>query len=142
MGASKIAAQPGNFGEVGEKRFLLRGIPGLVFDELIQRVNLHLGQDESGGASAAQRLIIVSQKMRHARVLKAASNFTSRSAVRSLDAPARQPLLRTLRKTSTFQRIAYHSNFSIASARERAGKSVTSFQSMRSRSLGVSRSWA
>ena len=49
MGTRELAAQPGNFGEVAGQRFLFQRIHGLVFDELIQPVNLHLGQGESGG---------------------------------------------------------------------------------------------
>src|SRR4051812_11135420 len=83
---------------------------------------------------------MVSQKMRQASRQKTDSNFISRSAVRSQEASARQPDLRILWKTSIFQRNAYHTNFSIASARERTGRSVINFRSIFSRSVGVPRS--
>jgi hypothetical protein len=60
-----------------------------------------------GSASGAARFIMVSQKIRHARMQKMAMRLTSRSAVRSLASSARQPDLRILWNVSIFQRVAY-----------------------------------
>src|ERR1700722_13618606 len=74
--------------------------------------------------------------MRQSRMQNMAMRFTRRSAVRSFDASALQPDFMILWKTSIFQRNAYQSIFSIASARECTGMSVISFQSMGSQFLG------
>ena len=60
------------------------------------------------------------------RMQKSAIRLTRRSAILSFDSSAMQPDLRIFRHTSIFQRIACQSSFSIASARERTGKSVIS----------------
>lgn len=68
--------------------------------------------------------------------------LTSLDAVRSRDVSTLQPDFRTLWKTSIFHRRAYHCSFSIASSRERTGRSVSSFQLIRARPFGVPRSSA
>ena len=92
-----------------------------------------------GGASGADRLIIVIQNTRQLRMQKMEIKLTSRSAVLSFDSSALQPDFSILWKTSIFHRIAYHSSFSMASRRDRTGKSVINFHSIFFLFLGVPR---
>ena len=96
----------------------------------------------SAGACGAHRLIIVSQNMRQLRMQNTEIRFASRSAVRSFESWALHPDLRILWNLSIFQRMAYQSSFSIASARDRTGRLVSSFHSMPGRPGGTSRSCA
>ncbi len=80
---------------------------------------------------------MVIQKSRQLRIEKTAIRFTSRSAIRSLDASALQPDFKILWYVSIFQRDAYQTSFWMASARKLMGRSVRSFQSIGSRSLGA-----
>lgn len=91
----------------------------------------------SVAACDADRPIIVSQNMRQLRTQNTAIRLVSQSAVRSLDSSALQAELRILWKISIFQRMAYHSSFSIASARDLTGRSVISLHSMRARERRV-----
>src|ERR1700723_2607436 len=54
--------------------------------------------------------------MRQLRMQNSEKRFANRSAVRNLDSSALQPDLRILWNISIFQRIAYHSSFSMAYA--------------------------
>src|ERR1700724_297336 len=65
-----------------------------------------------------------------------------RWAVLSFDSSTLQPDLRILWNTSIFHLKAYHSSFSIASAREPTGRSVISFQAIFFLFFGVPRSSA
>jgi hypothetical protein len=89
-----------------------------------------------------ERLAIVIQKTRQLRMQKIATRLTIRSAVLSRTSSALKPDFKILWKVSIFQRIAYQSSFSIASLRDRTGRSVTSFQSILSLPFGASRSVA
>ena len=71
-----------------------------------------------------------------------ARRLAIRSADRRRDSSARQPDFRILWKVSTFQRIAYQRIFSIASWRDRTGRSVRSFHSIGFRPRGGFRSVA
>ncbi|MET4046104.1 hypothetical protein ABIC03_007843 [Bradyrhizobium sp. RT6a] len=73
---------------------------------------------------------IVIQKTRQLRMQKTDIRLVRRWAVRSFDSSALQPDLRILWKTSIFHLKAYHSSFSIASAREPTGRSLISFHSI------------
>jgi len=64
-----------------------------------------------------------------------AIRLARRCAVRRRESSARQPDFRILWNVSIFQRMAYQWSFSMASARERTGKLVISFQSMGSASV-------
>ena len=88
------------------------------------------------------RFGIVSQNMRQLKMQNKARRLTSRSAVRSLDRSAWQPDFRILWKTSIFLRHAYHSSFSMASAREWIGRLVMSLHAIGSRPRGFPRSTA
>lgn len=77
-----------------------------------------------GGAPGAERLSIVIEKTLQLRIQKTEIRLVRRSAVRSFDSSALQPDLRVLWKTSIFHLKAYHSSFSIGSAREPTGRSV------------------
>lgn len=68
----------------------------------------------AAGISEVERLSIVIQKIRQLRMQKTEIRFTSRSAVRSLDASALQPDFNILWNVSIFQRIAYQLSFSMA----------------------------
>ena len=69
----------------------------------------------SGDTFGAARAIIVSHKTRQLKMQNTAIKLARRSAVRSFESSARQPLFKILWKTSIFQRIAYQLIFSIAS---------------------------
>src|SRR6267154_817117 len=96
----------------------------------------------AGSASGAERLSIVIQKTPQLRMQKSEIRLVRRWAVLSFDSSALQPDLRILWNTSIFHLKAYHSSFSMASAREPRGRSVISFQSILFLFLGVPRSSA
>ena len=70
-------------------------------------------------------------------------NFAKPSDVLNLDSSALHPDFKTLWNISIFQRIAYHSIFSIASDSDLTGKLVNSFQKILSLPSGtdVSVAW-
>jgi hypothetical protein len=70
-------------------------------------------------------------------------NFAKPSDVLNLDSSALHPDFKTLWNVSIFQRIAYHSIFSIASDSDLTGKLVNSFQKILSLPSGtdVSVAW-
>jgi hypothetical protein len=79
------------------------------------------------GASGTHRLSMVNQKIRQLRMQNTEMRLAKRSAVRNLDSSALHPDLRNLWNISIFQRKAYQSSFSTASARDLTGRSVISF---------------
>ena len=89
-----------------------------------------------------ERFPIVIQKTRQLRMHRIAIRLTMRSAVLSRTSSALKPDFRILWKVSIFQRMAYQLSFSIASSRDRMGRSVISFQSILSLPFGASRSVA
>src|SRR6185437_9172252 len=93
-----------------------------------------------GGALGAVRFIIVNQNTRQLRTQKTVIRLDSRSAVRSLESSPRHPDFRILWKTSIFQLMPYQMIFSTISERVRAGRSVSSFQSVGLRPFGAPRS--
>src|ERR1700741_425840 len=90
----------------------------------------------------AERLIIVMNNILQARMQNTAMRVTRRVAVRSFASSALQPDFKTLWNISIFHRMAYQLIFSMASARERIGRSVMSFHSILLRFFGALRSMA
>lgn len=80
--------------------------------------------------AGAARLIMVIQNIRQDMMQNIAIRLARRSAVRSRASSPRQPDLSILWKSSIFQRWAYQSSFSMASAGVVTGRSVISRQSI------------
>lgn len=114
-----------------------------VFGDIRSSTSISASVNASLGlARGSARLSIVSQKLRQLRMQKIAIRLVNRSAVRSCESSALQPDFRILWKVSIFQRIAYQSIFSTASALERTGRLVMSFHCRGARPEGASRSCA
>ncbi|CAB3773851.1 hypothetical protein LMG29542_07469 [Paraburkholderia humisilvae] len=141
VGARKITTELSEPDNVARERRSLR-VVGRIVNEVFKQFDFGVRERESGCGPRRRSPGHGEPEYAPAQDAKDCDQVGSLSAVRSRDSSALQPDFRILWKVSIFQRIAYQSSFSIASARERTGRLVISVLSMRARPGGGSRSCA
>ncbi|SAL32141.1 hypothetical protein AWB69_02768 [Caballeronia udeis] len=125
VGPCKVTTELRKLDEAGGGARVVRGVSLTIRSRSSTSVCVRANW---AGAWAAHRLSMVSQKIRQLRIQNTEMRLAKRSAVRNFDSSV-SPDFRILWKVSIFQRIAYQSSFSMASARDLIDRSVINFHS-------------
>ena len=142
-GAIQVATEARQLRQAGFQRWSRGPLPAMAWSESIQKIDLQRRERE-GRSSIAGRAVDHGQPedapAQDAECGEQVDQTLGSAQLRLFSAAARFKDL--VEEVSIFQRNAYQRSFSMASARELTGRSVMSFQSMRSRPRDLPRSVA